>query len=464
MVRVDNVQAIVVRPSARALYAILLFRIVSAAGTREFLRTWAFQAPGGQAGESPGAGAFHALFSWRAIETLLADTGAFDLAEGRAAFEPFFVDPRQAPGSLAMAEQLGFIGRSAPASWWEGFGSGDIDLAVYATFEDEAQRTRALSEIREAARAHGLEELQLEGFPLKALSGFRPEGGRLHFGYRDGVTSPTVNWQDVPVPGGVDFREFVLGYPSADYPTTPQRPGVWQEFAKEGSFACLTWIHQDVAAFNAFLSETAPSVSGLAGEADPEEWLASRLMGRWRDGSPVVVHPDRPPVEADLDDRFDYAADPRGDRCPLTAHIRIVYGRDQPMSFPNRIRFPNGPPRLLRRGFSYGGRLAGTEDDGQDRGVVGLFFCGRVNEQFYTVLRWMQRTDFSDVFETQPEGLKRQDALTGQRPHSAANACLHLRKSGEEAVEVSLRSFIQYRGVAILLAPSLTALRALAGA
>ena len=464
MVMVNNVQAIVVRPSTRAFYAVLLFRIVSAPAAREFLRDWALDAPGGQSPEPPGAGTFHVMFSWQGIERLLADRAGFDLAEGRAAFEPFFVDPKHGPGSLAMAEQLGFTGGSAPAGWWDGFASEDIDLALYATFEDEAQRTLALSAIRESARTKGLEELEVEAFPQRALTGFRPDGGRLHFGYRDGVTAPAVNWQEAPVPGGVDYREFILGYPNAVYPTPPQRPGTWQEFAKEGSFACLSWIYQDVAAFNAFLRETAASVSGLSGEAAPEEWLASRVMGRWRDGSPVAVHPDRAPPAADLDDRFDYAEDPRGERCPLTAHIRVAYGRDQPMSFPNRVRFPNGAPRLMRRGFSYGPPLAGTEDDGRDRGVVGFFFCGRVNEQFYTVLRWMQQTDFSDVFEGQPEGLKRQDALTGQRPHGATNPNLLLENADGKSVEIGLRSFIRYRGVAVLFAPSLSSIRLLAGA
>ena len=73
---------------------------------------------------------------------------------------------------------------------------------------------------------------------------------------------------------------------------------------------------------------------------------------------------------------------------------------------PTAIRFPRGTPRLIRRGFSYGPPLAGAVEDGVDRGLVGLFCFARVNEQFYTVMRWLQKTDFSDTFKTTPDGLK----------------------------------------------------------
>jgi deferrochelatase/peroxidase EfeB len=159
----------------------------------------------------------------------------------------------------------------------------------------------------------------------------------------------------------------------------PWKAGPWQDFASEGSFACLTWIHQDVAAFNRFLRQNAAAVAPLAAGTDPEAWLASRVMGRWPDGSPTVVHPERPPEAPDLDDRFGYAGDANGARCPLTAHVRVVYGRDEPLSFANQIRFPKGAPRLIRRGFSYGPHLDGEVDDGHSRGVIGLFFCARVN-------------------------------------------------------------------------------------
>ena len=67
------------------------------------------------------------------------------MAKGRAEFEPFFVDPKQGPDSLAAASDLGFSGESSPDGWWDGFKSGDIDLAIHMAFESEFAEERSTS-------------------------------------------------------------------------------------------------------------------------------------------------------------------------------------------------------------------------------------------------------------------------------------------------------------------------------
>src|SRR6185295_1913027 len=80
----------------------------------------------------------------------------------------------------------------------------------------------------------------------------------------------------------------------------------------------------------------------------PPELAAARVIGRWRDGSPLVA--EQPPVAAHLRNHFQYAdaaepmafldengarvtaprvpGDPRGARCPFSAHLRKVNPRD----------------------------------------------------------------------------------------------------------------------------------------
>ncbi|HUU25936.1 MAG TPA: hypothetical protein VMW68_10290 [Methyloceanibacter sp.] len=357
-----------------------------------------------------------------------------------------------------MAEQLGFVGDSSPETWWDAkFGSDAIDFAIYASFESPQQQAEVLERLRQSARRCGVQELEVESFPERALSGYRPSDGRLHFGYRDGVTSVPVDWEDAGTPGTANIRELVVGYPSDDYPTAPMKAGAWQDFARDGSFAGLTWIHQKAAAFNSFLKEKAAQVAPQMPALHREEWLAAKLMGRWRDGSPLAKFPDAPPPTPQLDNDFDYSSDPLGARTPLVSHIRVANSRDQPMTFPNRVRFPGGPPRLIRRGFSYGPRLDGTVDDGKDRGLVGLFYFARVNEQFYTVLRWIQETGFSPAFRTGKNGLRAQDALMGNRSFPKANTQFSAPKAGEP-LALQLADFIRYKGVAVLFAPSIRAL------
>jgi hypothetical protein len=101
------------------------------------------------------------------------------------------------------------------------------------------------------------------------------------------------------------------------------------------------------------------------------------------------------------------------------------------------------------------------EDDRQDRGLVGFFFCARVNQQFYTILRWMRKTEFSDAFKSIPDGLRAQDALLGPRPDPNRNTKLHIPQAGGDPLSLSLANFARFRGVVVLFAPSLEALKIL---
>jgi deferrochelatase/peroxidase EfeB len=465
MVQGGNLQALLMRRTGKPLYAVPLFRLGDPSRGRDFLRVLLPRIVSGVTAEVAGTPLLNVFVSWRAISALVAGHPRLDPALGRRLLEVFFTDPTQAPDSLAMVDQLGFTGPNAPTHWWAGFRSEDIDIAVYAGCDSEQHRQDVLAELRAAAAAAGLSELTLPSFPSQAVAGYLPAGGRLHFGYRDGITTLDVDWEDAGRPGAVNLREFLLGYPTKDYPTTPFADGPWRDFARDGSFACLTWIYQDVAAFETFLARYAPALAPSLPGVDAKEWLAARLLGRWRDGSPLARYPDMPPPAPDLNNDFGYADDPAGTRCPLDAHIRIAYSRDQTLSFPNASRFPKGPPRLIRRGFSYGEPLASAEDDGKDRGLFGLFLCARVNEQFYSVLRWMQQTQFSDVFDHGKPGRAGQDRLTGSRLPGGENRTPDsniLATVGGVSTPISLQPFIRHKGVVILFVPSIAALRELA--
>jgi hypothetical protein len=39
--------------------------------------------------------------------------------------------------------------------------------------------------------------------------------------------------------------------------------------------------------------------------------------------------------------------------------------------------------------------------------TMGFFFCARVNQQFYTILRWFRKTEFSEAF---PRGRRRNES------------------------------------------------------
>jgi deferrochelatase/peroxidase EfeB len=480
MVDRGNIQAIVARRSRRRFLAILLLKIDDAAKAKAFLAAWISRTPGGLADpDTLTDPVLHFAFSWNGLRKLLAgdvalEAAAADSAHSNGKFESCFRKPEEAPDHPGKARELGLLGDSAPQNWWKGwrsagagFATSDIDVAVHISCLDEAERTPALQALRRSALGRGLQELRIESetFPDGALAGYLPDGGRLHFGYRDGITDPDIHWDETSaLPAGkVDFRQFVLGYANEEYESDPQK-GPWRDFARDGSFACMTWIRQDVPKFNRFSGDNRAKVATFRPH-DAEDWLAAKLVGRWRNGAPLAKYPHAQPPgwkpEDDDDTKITYDDDPVGLRCPLTAHIRVVNPRDQKLRTIAQPRHP-GPPRLLRRGFTYGEPLAIGDVDDKDRGIVGFFFCAGIEAQFYKILRWIQRTDFSDIFYD--TGISEaQDALVGSRLGEDPKTEISIPLENMPPLTLSLGEFIQYRGVVVLFAPSLKSLRMLAG-
>ena len=154
----------------------------------------------------------------------------------------------------------------------------------------------------------------------------------------------------------------------------------------------------------------------------------------------------------------------RSKRQFVFAPVRFRISPPKRMRFPPRSlrRFLKGPPWLIRRGCFYGPPLEGDVDDDRDRGIIGAFICVRLHEQLYSVLRWMQKTDFSDAFGAVPGGFKSQDLLCGNRAKPGASTRARLANGGPDPAGMSMADFIEYRGGVSLFLPSLAALRVLA--
>jgi Dyp-type peroxidase family len=169
------------------------------------------------------------------------------------------------------------------------------------------------------------------------------------FGFRDGISQPAIRdpragpWRrtdsDPPIAPG----EFVLGYED-EGGTVPAAP---PELGFNGSYMVVRKLEQDVDGFWDFIAAEAGP--------DPErrEWLAAKILGRWRDGTPLVLSPDAPRPERSGDlawlNEFTYAYDFDGFACPIGAHIRRTNPRD---SMDREWRFSNRH-RIIRRGMPY---------------------------------------------------------------------------------------------------------------
>jgi deferrochelatase/peroxidase EfeB len=132
----------------------------------------------------------------------------------------------------------------------------------------------------------------------------------------------------------------------------------------------LRQLSQDVRAFWEFCDRATRRQDGSASR-EARVRLASKMVGRWPSGAPLVLAPDGDRPELSEENDFGYfATDGDGLRCPIAAHVRRSNPRDSLDPRPGSresIEVANRH-RLLRRGRQYG-RFLSREDsvDGLDR-------------------------------------------------------------------------------------------------
>jgi deferrochelatase/peroxidase EfeB len=369
-----------------------------------------------------------------------------------AVLDEFPDDFKQGPDPAVMGD----FGENVPSRWWSGrFTTAEIHALVQVSACDKAEMGAFTEDVRELV--HELATELLPRADAEPLDGEHLGGGRLHFGYRDGLSHPSIAWDDAAATtSSVDFRNFILGYSTPEISSTPKevasRPASRDAtlLVRDGSYAVFRWLYQDVAGFNRFLATEGSKVSPALPPRDAEELLAAKLLGRWRDGTPIVLSPDRPDPSLSTSNDFLYnAVDPNGTRCPFAAHIRVVNPRDQELGF---AEF-GVVPQVIRRGTPFGPPLEGVVDDGQQRGLIGMFLCSSIGAQVYKLMTWMKRTDFSPKF-SDPVG---QDPFSSRLVPLASD--LFDVPGATATTALKLPDFTRTLGTAFFLMPSLESVR-----
>ncbi len=360
-------------------------------------------------------------------------------------------------GMAGRAKILGDFDGEAPEHWsWSDRAAGDVDdqsdtvdavLLIYAPDPGELS-VLSSGHMRLLAALGGAEIERVVTQPTACGLDYE------HFGYRDGISQPVIRGtergggtfpeRDLVAPG-----EFLFGYqnnqgffpPSAMLPAeldensllplptegelslfpdfgatySENRP---RDFGRNGTFLVVRQFEQHVDRFETFLSEMGtelirsyPRVNRTIGQMPGQEWVAAKLMGRWRDGTPLVgnsLHDlERCPVDRP-DNDFSYGADdPEGLACPLGAHIRRANPRDSLKPGDRDEQTITNRHRLLRRGRTY--EVQHADDEKLERGLLFMCLCADLERQFEFVQQtWINSPDFHGL-EAEP------DAFVGSR-------------------------------------------------
>jgi deferrochelatase/peroxidase EfeB len=396
------------------------------------------------------------------------------------------------------SRRLGDVGPNAPERWqWGGPSSvPDVVAMIYATPElfDEWKNTLQSS-------------LLQSGFSLIACLPTSDMEGIEPFGFVDGVSSPTIDWERRRDPSGdklsyenlVMVGEFVLGYPneygkyttrplvadaSADLPDAEDSPNM-KDLGRNGSYLVIRQIDQDVRGFWRYLDQEAKS--------DAQQ-LAESMVGRKMSGDPLLPltsHAICGIASDDQRNRFTFDSDLDGTACSFGAHIRRANPRNadlpprtssEPIGrllrilaldrYFNKSSFPRNDliastrfHRLIRRGREYGPKLTPEQrlqpaPPGEaPTGLVFICINANIGRQFeFIQSSWIMNTKFNGLSEESDPLLGNREPVSG----CPADKFTIPSANGLRRQLTCLPRFTTMRGGAYFFLPGLRALRYLA--
>ena len=464
----DDMQGNLLRGYKMRCAAYRFYRAEHPAAGREFLKRLLehVTTEGGRewrSGDKP-ASTLNVAFTFEGLRALEVDA---------ATLSTFPADFREGMAAPRAQRSLRDTGLSAPRAagnsseawaWEDHFEPGRAHMLVVIHALDDGALEDARGRLDDLARPGGVIRLHED---LAAALG---EAGkeREHFGFTDGFAQPAIEGAPgreakgrsepalpgggIPLPGGgwrpIKPGEFVLGYEDEDgrIPAAPAAP-----FGANGTFMVYRKLHQDVARFRSFTQ----AMAAIHGAAGGEEWIAAKIVGRWRDGAPLVSCPDGPNQEIGDDTRrandFTYSNDLRGYRCPLGAHIRRSNPRDALEGGSSRTKRHH----LIRRGMPYGRMLDGEADDGVPRGLIFICFNASISRQFEVVQSWLMDGNAFGLGEDS-------DFLIGRNEEDEAGEW-KMTVHGEPPIALSPQEpFVITKGGEYLFLPGVRALQALA--
>lgn len=403
------------------------------------------------------------------------------------------------------SRRLGDIKHNAPENWQWGFSNFEQVHVLILLYT----RKSAMPEYRRSVFDERFDQAfsHVRTLPTTTLTDKEP------FGFIDGISQPIIDWdqqQSTDAHARDEYSnkvapgEIVLGYnneyglrtprpmihanecphssklPLAEQHSTTQLHSAVHDFGGNGTYLVIRQLEQHVDQFWQFVE------TQCAGDKDSADTLAAAMVGRKRNGTPLVT-------SGSIND-FTFDADPDGIECPISSHIR--------RSNPRTGDFPPGVKgwldrlikslgfkrqseyedliastrfhRLLRRGRTYGPSSGEVSENSSDNGSVdssvhinteqssatGLqFIClaGNIIRQFeFVQSAWLSSSAFAGSREQRDPLLgHRCPRLSGTKTDSFMQASEH----GVQDKTQSLPDFVTVRGGGYFFMPGISAIR-----
>ncbi len=365
----------------------------------------------------------------------------------------------------------GDIGDNDSTHWEWGADDSQVDL-VLLVYADDADQVETM-----VATLHGEASAWLERV-VDPLEGRRLAGRKEHFGFRDGIAQPIVVGSGRPEVHNntVAAGEFLLGHRDG-YGNVFHGPTSANgfNFGLDGSYLVFRQLAQDVEGFWSFCARQTEI-------ADPVT-VASKMVGRWPSGAPLVRHPDADPEQPRFQDEDDFGYlennqhnDRYGARCPFGSHLRRSNPRDWEVGETREesLRLSH-LHRIIRRGRPYGDPLdaelrpaamierAAAGAAPARRGLHFLAFNANIERQFeFVQQQWCGNSKFAGLQSGAGPLLGPfAGAERGEVPGTfttQTDVDVHTLPQATD-----MERFVRVRGSSYFFMPSITAVRMLAG-
>jgi len=367
----------------------------------------------------------------------------------------------------------GDIGDNSPEFWDWGSEENEVHLVllVYANDDTEA-----------GVVADGLLNDCKDWLQLvidKPLEGRRLHGRKEHFGFRDGIAQPVVAGSGRPEVAGntIAAGEFLLGHRDG-YDNVFHGPvsGNGFNFGLDGSYLVFRQLSQNVEDFWSYCAQQEQVGTPVT--------VASKMVGRWPSGAPLLRHPDADPKSTRFEDEdnFNYLEtnhynDRYGARCPFGSHLRRSNPRDWEVGIDRgeSLRLSH-LHRIIRRGRPYGDpvdteldpeAMIKAAEDGTNkkpRGLHFLAFNSNIERQFeFVQQQWCGNSKFSHLTSGAGPLL---GPFRGQEQGNEEPTFTVQTDVNEHVLPecTGLDSFVNTKGSTYFFMPSLTGVRMMADA